>query len=153
MIPPSPIVCSLNGLLLGLGLRNVLSTFACSALIIGNPGHCSTKWSWLSQRTQMGDTTGLDGSGAEDCAPLLNSNASSLRTTDVNLASLSKLGLTLCIPPLLVAVEVVSCLLSTLTGSHSRVFSATSSKNCHASSAVLLVNVPLQRDSIIVLFE
>ena len=62
----------------------------------------------------MGDTTGLDGSGAEDCAPLLNSNASSLRTTDVNLASLSKLGLTLCIPPLLVEVEVVSCLLSTL---------------------------------------
>ena len=44
----------------------------------------------------------------EYCAPLLNSNASSLRTTDVNLASLSKLGLTLCIPPLLVAVDVVS---------------------------------------------
>ena len=45
---------------------------------------------------------------AEDCAPLLNSNASSLSTTDDNLASLSKLGLTLCIPPLLVAVDVVS---------------------------------------------
>ena len=59
----------------------------------------------------MGDTTGLDGSEAEDCASLLNSNASSLCTTDVNLASLLKLGLTLCIPPLLVAVVLVSCLL------------------------------------------
>jgi len=140
-------------LLLGFSLRNVLSTFACSALIIGNTWNCSTKWSWLSQRTQTGDTIGLDGSGAEDYAPLLNSNASSLHTTDVNLASLLKLGLTLCVPPLLVAVEVVSCLLSTLIGSHSRVFYVTSSKNCHASSAVLLVNVPLQRDSIMALFE
>ena len=72
---------------------------------------------------------------------LLNSNASSLRATDVNLASLSKLGLTLYIPPMLVAVEVVSCLLSTLIGSHSRVFSAISSKNYLASSVILLVYV------------
>ena len=43
-------------------------------------GHCSTKWSWLLQMTQTGDTTGLDGSRVEDCTPLLNYNASSLRT-------------------------------------------------------------------------
>jgi len=68
---------SLNDLLLRLGLRNVLSTFACSALKISNPGHFSTKWSWLSQRTQTRDITGLDGSGAKDCAPLLISKTSS----------------------------------------------------------------------------
>ena len=56
---PPGLYVLLNGLLLGLGLRNVLSTFDCSTLIIGNPGHCSTKWSWLPQRTQTGDTTGL----------------------------------------------------------------------------------------------
>jgi len=101
----------------------------------------------------MGNTTGLESSGAEDCAPLLNSNASSLRTTDINLASLSKLGLTLCIPPLLAEVVMVGCLSSTPTGSHSRVFFAASSKNPYASLAVLLVNVSLQKDSIMVLFE
>jgi len=39
----------------------------------------------------------------------------------------------------------------TLTGSHSNVFSATTSKNCHASLAILLVNDPLQTDSVMVL--
>jgi len=75
----------------------------------------------------MGDTTGLDGSRAEDCAHLLISKASSLRTSDAILASFSKLVLTLCIPPLL-GVVVVAYLTSILTGSHSNVFSATSSK-------------------------
>jgi len=102
--------------------------------------------------TQTGDTTGLDGSGVENCAPLSISKASSFHTTDVNLASLSTLGLTLCIPPLLVAVILVGCLLSILIGSHFRVFSATSSKKSHASLVVLLVNVSLQRDSIMVVF-
>ena len=34
---------------------------------------------------------------------------------------------------------------------HSNMFSATSSKDIHASLAFLLVNAPLQRDSIVVL--
>jgi len=72
----------------------------------------------------MRDTTFLDGSGVEDWASLLISRASSLCTTDVNLASFSKL--TICIPPLLVEVMVVGCL-STLTGSHYRVFCSISS--------------------------
>jgi len=64
----------------------------------------------------MGDTISLDGSGVEDCASLLNSNASSIRTADINLVSL---GLILCILLMLVAVVAVSCLLSALTSSHS----------------------------------
>jgi len=97
----------------------------------------------------MGDIACLDGSGAKDCAPLLISKVSSLRTSDAILASFSKLELTLCIPPLLVVV-VVGCLTSILIGSHPNVFSAISSKNYHASLAVLLVNAQLQRDSTIV---
>ena len=94
-------------------------------------------------------TTCLDSSGAEDCAPLLISKTSSFLIIDVILASVSKLGLIPCIPPLLMVVVVVGCLTS--TGSISKVFSATTLKNCHASLMVLLVNDLLQSDSIMVL--